>query len=445
MLRRLFAPIDNASLVAFRIAFGVLMLVAVLRYFTHGWIDQFFIVPRVFFPYPQLEWIRPLPATAMYALFVGLGMAAAGIATGCFYRVSVAAFAIGFTYAQLIDRTNYLNHCYLVSVLSGLLFVMPAHRAGSLDVRRNPALRCATTAAWTVWLLRFQLAVVYVFGAVAKVNADWLLRAQPLRIWLGANVDLPLVGPWLEHPWVAFACSYAGLAFDASVVPLLIWRRTRIAAYAAVVVFHLLTATLFPIGMFPWIMIALTPIFFRPDWPRRVLAVLRRTAVVQESATGRPTPRFTGRQRLGAAGLALYAAVQLVIPVRHWWRTGDVQWTEQGFRFAWQIMAMEKYGHAVFRVTDPATGAAREIVPGDELTPLQTHMMASQPDMILSYARHLAHAHGARDGHPVAVHADVFVTLNGRPMQRFVDPSIDLAAIADSAPVSTWLLPRRDS
>lgn len=270
-VQSMFRPVDGASVVAFRVAFGLLMMVAVARYVVHDWIAALFVAPRLFFPYPGLEWITPLPAAAMYAWFAGLGLLAACVTVGLWYRASIALFCLGFTYVHLIDRTNYLNHYYLVSLLAGLMVFLPLHRAASLDTWRRPALRAATVPVWVVWLLRFQLGVVYAFGAVAKLNPDWLVRAQPLRIWLGANVDLPIFGAWLEQSWTAYACSYAGLLFDASIVPLLLWRRTRPAAYVAVLVFHLLTALLFPIGMFPWIMMALTPIFFAPDWPRRWL------------------------------------------------------------------------------------------------------------------------------------------------------------------------------
>ena len=42
-VRALFRPVDIASLVAFRVAFGLLMLVAVGRYFAHGWIADLFV------------------------------------------------------------------------------------------------------------------------------------------------------------------------------------------------------------------------------------------------------------------------------------------------------------------------------------------------------------------------------------------------------------------
>ncbi|MDX2170920.1 MAG: HTTM domain-containing protein [Deltaproteobacteria bacterium] len=440
LLDQLWRPVDIASLVAFRVAFGALALCAVLRHVAYGWVDQFFITPHVFFPYPGLAWIVPLPAAGMYALYAGLALCALGILTGAWTRLCAALFCIGFTYAHLIDRTNYLNHYYLVSILSGLLAVLPSGGALSIDAWRCADRRRVSAPAWAVFLLRFQLAVVYIFGAVAKVNADWLLHAEPLRIWLGANVDLPLLGPWLERTWVAYAFSYAGLLFDASIVPLLLWRRTRPLAYGAVLAFHLLTAALFPIGMFPWLMIALTPIFFAPAWPRRVLGWIGRDVVPAGRArASQPRARWAV-----ATALALYALVQLLIPLRHFAYDGDLYWTESGFRWSWQIMVMEKFGRAVFTVTDPVTGGSRTVRPLEELTPLQYRMMATQPDMLLSYAQRLRDRYAAM-GDAVQVFGDVTVTLNGRPAAPLVDPAVDLAALPDSAAPSAWLLPHPDA
>jgi hypothetical protein len=275
-----------------------------------------------------------------------------------------------------------------------------------------------------VWALRAQLGLVYFYGGVAKLNADWILAAQPLRIWLAASGDVPVLGPWLEAPWAAYACSWAGLAFDLSIVPLLLWRRTRPAAYALVVVFHVLTSLLFPIGIFPWLMIGLTPIFFAPDWPRRVLG---RHAPA-------PRPVAMRHERAVATVLAAHLLFQTLIPLRAVFASRDVAWDEEGFRFAWRVMAMEKAGLATFRVRDPATGETRTVDPRDELTRQQARMMATQPDMIADYARHLAAVarRAGRDG--AEVRADVFVSLNGRPSRRFVDPDADLSRLA-RAPV----------
>jgi hypothetical protein len=418
--------VDVASLVAFRIAFGLVMLWAVGRYFAYGWIDSLFVQPPFFFAYGGFEWIRPWPAFGMYLHFAALGVLALAIVVGCWTRTSTALFALGFTWVHLIDKANYLNHYYLVSVLAALMVLLPLGVAGSVDARLAPARAADRVPAWTVWVLRAQLALVYFYGGIAKLNADWLFHAQPLRIWLATRGDLPLLGPWLERQWVAYAFSWAGAAFDLSIVPFLLWRRTRLVAYAVVVVFHLLTSVLFPIGIFPWLMIGLTPIFFVPSWPRRWLGHARE---------GAPPRVATLRcERPLMAVLALHLLLQTLIPLRAFVESNDVAWTEQGFRFAWRVMAMEKAGVATFRLRDPATGAAWTVDPHGELTRLQTNMMATQPDMIADYARHLA-AEARRAGHAgVEVRADVFVSLNGRPNRRFVDPDADLAS-ATRAPV----------
>jgi len=436
VVRQSVRPVDIASTVAFRIAFGVLMLIAVGRYFAYGWIDQLYVAPRVYFPYRGLEWIVPLPGAAMYALFGALGLLALCVTIGLWYRASIAMLCGAFTYVHLIDRTNYLNHYYLLTLLSGLMVFLPLYRAGSIDAWRRPELRAARVPAWVVWLLRFQLGVVYVFGAVAKLNPDWLLRAQPLRIWLGANVDLPILGPWLEAPSAAYACSYAGLLFDATIVPLLLCRRTRSAAYVAVVAFHVLTALLFPIGMFPWIMIALTPIFFAPDWPRRWIA--RRTIRTECVPAAIP---LTARRWVAASLVGAYGLVQIALPLRHVLYADDLYWSESGIRFAWQIMVMEKYGRASFRVTDPQNGDTWAVSPANMLTPLQVRMMATQPDMIRSFAEYVAADFHRRGYGRVEVRGDVYVSLNGRPNQRFVDPHVDLAHLDEPGAPARWIVP----
>jgi len=433
LLDRAVRPLDGASLAAFRIALGVLLLVAVVRHLAYGWVAAYYIEPRVFFPYPGFEWIVPLPAAGMYALYAGLGACALAIAVGARTRVAAVLFGLGFTYVHLIDRTNYLNHYYLVSLVSAVLVVVPAGSTWSVDAWRRGG--ATSVPAWAIWLLRAQLAVVYVFGAVAKCNPDWLLQAEPLRLWLGANADLPIVGPWLEEVWVAYVFSYAGLLFDASIVPLLLWRRTRSLAYAVVLAFHLLTALLFPIGMFPWLMIGLTPIFFAADWPRRLLRPAPRAAA--------PVAPAAGWRLAPLLGLA-WIVIQVAVPLRHFAYAGDPYWHEAGFRWAWQIMVMEKYGRASFDVSDPQSGETWHVRPSEELTSLQERMMATQPDMILSYAHHLASRFAAQVGHPVQVHADVLVTFNGRPNARLVDSGVDLASLPDGAAPAAWLLPHPD-
>jgi vitamin K-dependent gamma-carboxylase len=423
-----FAPVDPASLVAWRVLFGLLMTVAVARFFVYGWIQEHYLAPRVLFPFAGLEWIRPWPGVGMYVHFALMGLGALGVAFGVAYRLSALTFVLTFTYAHLIDRTYYLNHYYFISLVGGVMVLLPLGRVGER----------ASVPAWWLWLLRAQVGLVYFFGGVAKLKRDWLVYAQPLKIWLAASTDLPVLGRFFEWPWVPHAFSIAGALFDLSVVPALLWRRTRPFAFAAVVVFHVITRLLFPIGMFPWVMISGALLFFPPDWPRRLAAWARRRPERER------VPEPVRRAGWGPALALGFLAVQCLLPLRHLAYPGDVMWTEEGFRFSWNVMLMEKDGLAEFRVSEPATGQWWVVTPGKYLAPYQVKMMSTQPDMLLTFAHYLAHDFAAH-GHPdVEVRANVFASLNGRPRQRLVDPSVNLAAVSPWQGTSTWVLPFQD-
>ena len=365
-------PVSAASAAAFRVMFGLLGLAAVIRFASRGWIDDLYVEPAHHFTYSGFWWVQPWPGWGMYAHFALLGLASVGVALGYRYRLSIVAFFLLFTYVELIDKTTYLNHYYWVSLTSLLMVFLPLHRTASLDAWRNPALRSETVPGWVVWVLRVQVGVVYMFGGIAKMNPDWLLHAQPMRIWLYNNGDLFLVGPLLREAWVAYAMSWAGAAFDLTIVGWLLWRRSRPVAYVVLVVFHVMTWLLFPIGMFPWLMIFGAIVFFPYDWPRRVLSRLRgRPAPVTPEAPSHTfNPSWASRAWL--AGLLLFALVQVAMPLRHWAYPGNVQWNEDGYRFSWRIMLTEKTGHVRFRVNRYEDRRAVAGVPRDVPYPAPT-------------------------------------------------------------------------
>jgi len=409
------------SLAVFRILFGLLMTAAMLRFMANGWVDELFLQPKYHFPYPSFEWIRPWPGDWMHWHVAATAACAFGIALGFHYRVCCVLFFLGFTYLELIDRTTYLNHYYLVSLVAGLLVFMPAHRKWSLDAARNPSLRLDFIPAWPVNLLRFQFAIVYLFAGIAKLNADWLLDAQPLRIWLFARSDLPLIGPLFEQTWVAYAASWFGAAYDLSVPFLLMIPRTRMLAFATVVVFHVLTWLLFPIGMFPWIMIAGATLFFAPDWPGKGISQL-------EISTAPPA--------WAKALIAVYVICQILMPARAWWIGGSSAWTGSGFNWAWKVMIVEKRGTVTFSARD--NHKSWRIDPLTHLTPRQVTMMAQDPHLIRDFAQWLADDFKNPE---LEIYADAFASLNGRPSQRIIDPTVNLAVSLKPG----WIIPLRES
>jgi vitamin K-dependent gamma-carboxylase len=432
MTEKAFAPRDVAGLVAFRIAFGLLVAISATRFLVYGWIGALFVRPEFRFTYWGFEWVPALSASGIHALFVALGLLGLAVAAGLFYRVATVALFVVFTWIQLIDVSNYLNHYYLVSLLALLLAVMPLNAAFSLDVWRKPSLRRTSFPAWCTWLLRFQVATVYMFAGLAKLNSDWLLHAQPLSIWLNARTGLPGIGGLFDARVVAFAAAWGGFLFDSTVPLFLMWKRTRAIAFVVVVGFHLATWVLFPIGMFPAIMITSALVFFSPSWPRKFLR--QATPVSLPSST---PPRWA------AAAIAvalLWCSVQLALPLRTHLYGGDVSWHEQGMRFSWRVMTREKNGAVTFIVRSPTTGREWHVSPNRYLTRLQEREMAVQPDLILQLAHHIGDEWRRKGEGEVEVRADARVSLNGRPAQTFVDPAIDLMRERDGLGPKAWIL-----
>ena len=433
-------PVDAASASAFRIAFGSLLLVSTVRFFMHGWIREFYQQPTHFFHYWGLGWVRPLPAPGMFALYALLAAAALCIALGVAYRTAASVFALGFSYAHFCDKANYLNHYYLISLLACLFALLPLDRCFSLYAWRRPLQRRGHVRAWVLYLLRFQVAVVYVFGGIGKLGADWLIHGEPLRIWLAANAELPVLGRFFVLPLTGVVLSWCGALFDLSIVPLLCWRVTRAPAYAALVLFHVLTALLFHIGMFPWIMIVSATIFWSPSWPRDLL---RRCCGIGVA----PTFDGVAGATVGAATAtvaALYAGAQLLLPLRSALYAGNTLWSEEGFRFAWKVMLIEKAGDLELEVVDRA-GQRHLVLPGEYLTPFQARMVSTQPDMILELAHWVARDFEAQGLGPVRVFAACQVSFNGRRRQPLIDPHTDLSLEQDGLAAKPWILPAPES
>ncbi|MFO0658209.1 MAG: HTTM domain-containing protein [Polyangiaceae bacterium] len=432
LLEKCREPVSSRPIAFFRIAFGSLMVILVARYLTHSWIHEYYVEPTYFFGYPGLSWARPLPAPWPYVQWGLLGLFALCIALGFFQRIASALFFVSFVTAHFSDKTEYLNHYYLVALLSLLLAVIPASQVMSIDAWRNPSLEARSSPSWHLWLLRFQIAVVYFYGGVGKLNADWLLHAQPLKIWLSSLAGLPLLGPVLAYPATAFFMSWAGAIFDLS-VPFALWfRRLRPFAFAALIAFHLCTFALFQIGMFPWIMMA------------SALSLWGVESTLGDAECGDDKSVESG---LSASRAPLYIAFgyvlfQALFPLRSLLYPGNVNWTEEGFRFSWKVMLIEKSGSVQFKVREP-DGRAWVVEPRELFTPFQVKMLSTQPDMILQAAHFVAadaRAHGHQD---VEVRADALVSFNGRPAQRIIDPNVDLAHQNDTIFARPWVLPLR--
>lgn len=453
---RLFVPIDNSSIVTFRIAFGLIMLWEVQRYLGYGWVASEYIDATYIFPYHFFEWVKPWPGIGMYVHFYALGVLAVCIAVGFQYRIATILFWLGITHVFLLDKAHFLNHMYLVVLISFLLMFIPANRSFSIDAWRKPTLRSDTAPTWALFLLAAQVGIVYVYGGFAKLNGDWL-RGEPMRMWLADEPGLPIVGRWVTDEWFVYLVSYAGLLLDLFIVPLLLWPRTRWFAVVALVLFHRFNAEMFSIGIFPTFATAAIILFLPPSLPRRVATwirlqfksqhrrtkALKRTAATEPaSATGASIVAFSRRplaQRAIIGFVVAYLAIQLLVPLRHHFYPGNPAWTDQGDRFAWRMMLHSKVGELTYEVTDPATGQTWQVDPETYISSFQLGNARSQPDMILQLGHFIADEWRKKGYENVEVRAQTAISLNGRDPYPIVDPSVDLAAENLTVGNSDWI------
>jgi hypothetical protein len=429
-------PTDVASLAVFRFVLGALVCASGVRFLAFGWVDELWSQPTMFFTYYGFGWVKPLPSPGMHVVCAAMVALGAMFAVGAFTRVVTPLLVLVFAYVQLVDVTNFLNHYYLVALLLLLACFLPMGRAWSVDAWRAPEHRLSSFPAWCTWLLRFQVGVVYFYAGIAKLTTDWLVHAQPLNIWLTARTELPVLGAFFDQRVTAYFFSWGGFLFDTTIWAFLLWKRSRPWAYAVVVAFHTMVGILFPIGMFPFIMMSAVLVFFSPSWPRRLLGRLA------DRLDGAASPALaTLPGRLGRYAALAYCALQLLVPLRHRLYGGNVLWHEQGMRFSWKVMVRQKNGSVTYVVSSKKAGRTWYESPRRHLTSRQERELGGQPDLILQLAHKIAEEARAKGYDDVEVRAEALASLNGRAAAPLVDPSVDLAKVDDGLGRASWILP----
>ncbi len=436
--------VKAAPLAVFRILFGSMMFLSIVRFWSKGWVEELYINPKFYFSYYGFDFVKPLGQWT-YVLFVICALSAITVALGYKYRFSIITFFLSFTYIELIDKTTYLNHYYFVSVLSFLMIFLPAHAYFSVDTLTRKELRVENIPRWTIDSVKLLLAIVYFYAGLAKINSDWLLHAQPLKMWLRVKTDFPILGNIFHYEWLHYAFSWFGMLYDVLIIFFLINKKTRNIAYVFVVVFHLLTRMLFPIGMFPYIMILATLIFFDSAFHEKIILLLKRIF----SYLGLPKKKISSpskntnytTHKIVYPVVLIFFTIQLLLPWRYLSYPGELFWTEEGYRFSWRVMLIEKVGLATFTIVNPKTEKRFEIRNNDFLTSNQIKQMSTQPDFMLQYAHKLRDHYKTEGIENPEVYVDCYVTLNGRISQAFIDPNINLANVKESFAHKKWILP----
>lgn len=439
----LYRPMDIAGLAVMRMLFGIIIMFEAFRYIDLIRIVAKFHEQEFYFKFRYFEWVPAVSPYEMRFVFIAYGISGLLIFVGLFYRFAALVAAFCISYIFLVDAINYLNHFYLVIVFSFMMVFLPAHKGWSLHALFSPTRALSSVPGWAIHLPRIQLAIVYFYAAIAKMNVDWI-NGMPLYDWIGGRSSYSTgVEAYLYLPAVIYFFTYGGLFYDFLAAPMLLMKRTRAAGYCLTLSFHLTNYYLFNIGIFPWFMIATSTIFFESSWPRSFLNFFLRNRF-WPVYLGNPAPASLSRmQTVWLVAMMVHLSFQALFPLRHFVYPGYVGWDEAGHNFSWHMKLRGKSGKAVYTVRDPDTGKTQVIDSERYLTKRQMEKMASRPFLVLQFAHFLRDKYTLPGEKPAEVYVETKTRVNGRKSQRLIDPTVNLSNIEPSEVPGDWVFPLR--
>ena len=125
--------------------------------------------------------------------------------------VSVINYVL-FAYLFHICHSFYNNHYVLMCHINFVGCFMNWGTWGSIDAFLNKRFKRSvenTVPYWNLWLMQLLFCVPYFWGSVAKMNHDWLFRAEPLITWFSDE------RAWIFHQWwFPWIIAWTGMLYD---------------------------------------------------------------------------------------------------------------------------------------------------------------------------------------------------------------------------------------
>ena len=313
-------------------------------------------------------------------------------------------------------------------VIGFLMILLPANQYKSLDVKLGYVDEQTNCQRWNIWIFVLLIGLIYVTASLNKIHPDWL-NARPLNVWFNYKSEYPMIGALLAKEWFQYTIAYGGIFYDGLIFFILLNKKTRNLGFILSLIFNLFNSAVFQIGVFPYMMIASTVLFYSGEQLNPIF--FKRKASIEGSKQAMIKPAF--------ALFVAFFAVNLLLPLRHHLFEGDVHWTEEGHRLSWQMMLRAKSGVPAFEIVNKEDGL-RERIKLDDLTRGQRYDFGNKPDLIWQYAQRVKKKYQA-EGIDVEVYVRARVRLNGFEPQFLIDPEVDLASVPwDRFKHSDWIL-----
>ena len=433
MNKFLFKQIDNTGLSLFRIIFGLLIALEGFGAIATGWVRRVLVSPDFTFNFIGFDFLQVFVGEGMYFYFALMGIFGIFVMLGYKYRLAMFSYALLWTTVYLMQKTSYNNHYYLMVLLCWIMAFLPANKRYSLDAKFNPSFKSLSMPQWVKWTLILQVGIVFMYGSVAKWYPDWINGTAP-GIILKSKSNYFLIGELLQHSWVHYVIAYFGIFFDLLIIPMLLWKRTRLLGFYLSLFFNLFNSIVFQVGIFPYMSIAFLLFFFSSE-------TIQKRFKLKNEIYDEHQVIITKHNNILIGILFVYFIFQIGLPIRHWMIKDDVLWTEEGHRMSWRMMLRSKSGTLIVRIEDKKTRENKVYDYKKLLSPKQVRSVATKPDLMWQLVQKIK-AIETKKGNDIAIYVNSKVSVNGGPYHQFTNPKIDIANLNwELFKHSNWLLP----
>jgi len=230
---------------------------------------------------PFASWM-PRPSGDVWVAMIWIGAVAASLMTlGLFSRVATAITFAVVTGNILLSQTHFGHNRTFLAILLGGVALLPSGRVLSIDAlleRRAGRIPVDHVRLWPLWLLRGQVALVYLTSGLGKlVDPDW---AGGLVLWDRVVRHQHVLDPWPVPSWMLDLLTsrwlYTGLASTIILTELFIavglwFARTRLTAVWAAIMFHLAIEITANVEVFSYAAVAALAIWVTPSTRDRTL------------------------------------------------------------------------------------------------------------------------------------------------------------------------------
>lgn len=300
-------------------------------------------------------------------------------------------------------------------LLCGMMTLSPAHVNLSMDAKAGRVQRRDFVPALFRWQFIVLLLVVYIYASVAKWYPDWT-SGRVTELMFGYKSNMPVLGTLYGWEYTPLLIAWGGILYDLLIIPMLLYKRTRMVAFWISIVFHLFNSISFGIGTFPYMMIGAMILFFPPEVVRKRFKMKANLGLIQY------IEKPLRSQKLVTTSFVLFFVIQIALPLRHHIIPGNVYWTEEGHKLSWRMMLRIKSADIRFRILDENDKSIFHN-PLEHLSHHQYRTMSTHPDMIWQYCQYLKTIYGEN----IRIYVINNLSLNGRKRQPFINPQVDMA------------------